>query len=907
MTIQKDKKTIKKELLIIVDGNSFAHRAYHAIPPLATKEGHPTNILTGVTNMINGLIKNFNPEKLVVAFDARGKNFRHEMYEKYKFSRKSLPDDFRVQLQPLKDIINAWGYPMLVIDGVEADDSMSTMALNAVEEGYKVIMATSDKDMCQVVNDDILILDTKDIEKKKTPLDPEGVKEKMGVYPDKIIDLLALMGDKADDVPGIDGCGPKKAIQLLTEYDSVEGVKLVAENIKGKFGEKVREAISNGMLDLSYKLVTIKTDVDLGKKVADFNADFNATELFDLLTRFNLLRLRKTLNLKDPNAKTIEIKVEKEQRKVTEYIKTQLFKASELTIDTFEDNGSIYFVIDQKGSEKMYLLSGTENAPDLAKMIRLLSNNHEAVISSMDTKKVLRNLYSVTKEMKTFEIKVNDIRVYDYVKNGGSSKLVSIEYLNDNYTKVELNELRTKYKLDSTKPRWDKMSFEEKIEVKSEEVELVKEIVKKITVDEKLKNRKENNVIQVLAYMESMGITIDNKGLIDFGVELDNLLIEQKTIITTLNGENDINVNSPKQIEKILYDVLEIETKKRSTSEDQLTKNIILINKKLEKIKDNDDSQDLENKMIKQINTINAILKYRSLSKLKSTYIDGLLTRKTADDKLHTTFNSTITSTGRLSSNDPNLQNIPIRTEEGKKIRSSFIARKGYKIVSLDYSQVELRILAHMANESVLIDAFNSGIDIHTKTAAEILNIEIDQVVPDQRRIAKAINFGLIYGMSERRLAEELLIEKKEASKYYKGYFKTYSNIKPYFEKELELATENLFVESLSGRRMSAIEIKSDNSFIRSHAEKAASNAKIQGTASDIIKDAMLEIFKYKIQKGFDGNLLIQVHDELVFEIKEDDAVELGNVFKEIMENVIKLKVPLIVEVGIGDNWLDAH
>lgn len=899
--MQSVKQATLEKLLIIVDGNSFAHRAYHAIPPLTTKDGHPTNILTGVTNMLNNLEKEFSPTKMVVAFDAKGKNFRHEMFSDYKGTRKPTPDDFKIQMQPLKDIIDAWGYPMMSISGVEADDSISTMALRAVEEGFRVIIATSDKDMCQIVNENILILDTKDIEKKKTPLDPNGVKEKMGVYPDKIIDLLALMGDNADNVPGIEGCGPKKAIGLLEEYGSVEGVKANAHNIKGKFGEKVRSAIENDLLDLSYKLVTIKTDVDLGQKVEEFIGKKDDEKLFHLLTRFNMLGLRKKLELKDPNAEIIETTVETNIEKVKEYFSTSLFKASKINIETFEFEDKKHFIIEEFNNDKKYLFK-EENKCDLAKLIRLLSSNHEATIISVDAKKVLRNLYFVTGEIAVFDIKVDDARIFDYVKNGGSSKLVTVEYLNDTFVKVELNPLRDKYKLDSTKPKLDKMSLEELIDVKAEELEIAKKVVSEKTDEEKEYCKKENKMLQVLAYMESMGATIDKEGLEKFGVELDAMLSEQKELVTSLTGLPDLNINSPKQVETALYDNLEIETKKRSTSEDQLLKNIELINKKIEKDEEVDKAM-LNN----QILAINAILKYRSLSKLKSTYVEGLLTRLTNENKVHTTFNSTITTTGRLSSNDPNLQNIPIKSEEGKRIRKSFVARKGFKIVALDYSQIELRILAHMANETTLINAFNSGKDIHSSTAADILNIDINDVQSEQRRIAKAINFGLIYGMKEKRLAEELNIEKKEASKYYKGYFKTYPEIKPYFEKELELAKENLFVKTLNGRKISAQELTSKNSFIKSHAEKSASNAKIQGTASDIIKDAMLEIFKYKINGKLQGELLIQVHDELLFEVPEEKAKETAELVKSIMENIVSLKVPLIVEYGIGDNWLEAH
>lgn len=870
---------MSKPLYIIIDGNSFMHRAYHALPAFTNKKGFPTQIITGTCNMINSAIKKMNPEKIVVAFDHRGKNFRHDIFVEYKANRKSMDDDFRKQIEPLKSIINAWGLPMMSIAGVEADDSMSTLALQAKDEGYSVIMMTSDKDMRQIIQDDIGILDTKDFDKKDSVMYRDEVKEKMGIYPEQVIPYLALVGDRADNVPGVEGIGEKTAQKLLNEYHDKNGLIDNKENLKGKMKERFCLAVADGSFETSIQLVTIKKDVEIGKKPSEFNVSMNEDELISLLNEYEMFNFKKTLNLVDKNAKLATITTHKDTLSISKYFSTLLFKEQKLFIETFTFEEKDYLICSSENTEDAFVFDIESNLEAIKKQIRLFSQNHEARIVSINSKDVLKVLYKHIMDNSVFDLLIDDVRVYDYVLESGRSKVITIENLNNLYCNFNLSELREKYKLNGKTPKWDKMDFDETVEVRSEEIVIAKDLYFKKEKDLDFKNLSmDNKLVPVLAFMEAKGVLIDKDKLISMEKELDEKIKELETNIFDIVGE-EFNILSPKQLSEMLFVKLNIESKKKSTAEDVL----IALSE--------------ENPIVLDV------LKYRSLNKLKSTYVNGLINRLDKENRVHTQYNQTLTTTGRLSSENPNLQNIPIKTEEGRKIREAFIAKDGYKILALDYSQIELRILAHFCKDKNFIDSFNSEKDVHTYTASILFDINMDEVTYEQRRIGKTINFGLIYGMSERRLAEELGIDKKEARLYYKNFFNTYSDVKPYFESELELAKENLYIETLFNRKISTKDVNSSNSFARSHAEKSAKNARIQGTASEIIKKAMIEIFNTINKENIDADMLIQVHDELVFEVREDIADEVAVKIKHIMENVVKLDVPLIVEYKIADNY----
>lgn len=860
----------KKETLVIIDGNSFIHRAYNAIPPLTNKDGFPTNAITGTTNMIQSIFKKQKPDKLVVAFDTRGKNFRHEMFSEYKANRSPMDDDLRVQIEPIKSIIKAWGIQTMSINGVEADDSICSLAKKAENQGYRVIIATSDKDMRQVVSENIFILDTKDIDKPNQLIGIEEVFEKNGVYPDKIVDLLSLVGDKADNVPGLNGCGEKTAVKWINEYGSVEEIIKNSDKIGGKIGEKLRENIEN--IRLSYKLVTIDLNVDCGVNLDDAIVSINNDELYELTTKYQLNRLRDELGLINNNADEFVAKIITDEKQSLEFIINSIKECEKLYIDIIPMESNL-FILSKKKDNKYYACDFSNS-----NYLNVILNSNITIISN-NTKDVLNCFYRITKNNKVYDLNIVDTRIINYIENGGQSKIASIYQLNEKYSNIELSPLRKKYKLDDKDPKWEKLTKEEKLQVKAEELRVAEDI--------NLCNDKfdvEFSLLKVLSYMEVTGALVDRNKLLEHGIYLSKKITDIESEIFSIAGEK-FNINSPKQVAEILFDKLEIESKNRTTAEDVL---MTLA----------------ENNPIVEL-----ILKYRSLSKLKSTYVEGLTERMTEKDRVHTSYNQTVTTTGRLSSSDPNLQNIPIKTEDGRKIRESFIARDGYKIIALDYSQIELRVLAHLSKEEKLIEAFLNNKDIHKSTASEIFDVPLDKVTEEQRRNAKAINFGLIYGMSARRLAEEISVKQSVAKKYQENYFNKYKNIKPYFENELNFAKENLYIETLMKRKIPSKDVNSKNSFIKNHAELAAKNAKIQGSAAEIIKIAMVNIFNYmKENNSFEySKLLIQVHDELVFEVRKDKIDEFGRKIKEIMENSVKLSVPLVADLGVGDNWLDAH
>ena len=885
---------MSEPLFIIIDGNSFMHRAFHGMPPFKNKEGFPTQIIASVSNMINGQLTKLKPAKVVVVFDHKGKTFRHDMFEGYKGDRPSLPDDFRVQIEPLKELIAAWGLPMMSIPYVEADDSMSTLAIQAKEAGYKVAMLTSDKDMCQIVDEDIGILDTKDIEKGNVVRHIEGVKEKMKVYPNQIIPFLALVGDKADCVPGVEGVGEGTAAKWLTEYKTLENLIANKENIKGKVGANFVKAVEDGSFQLSIDLVTIKTDVDLGQAVEEFHAERDDEKLLDLVTKYELHGLKKSLGVVDTNAESASSTVVTDENKILAFLK-DIKKEDNLFIELIELDGKDKFLMSSEEIDSIFLVDVIEHLNTLTE----LATDNKHTIISLKAKNIINKLFNLTKNEKLFFCKLDDIRVYDYVHFTQRSKEATLEHLNNDHSKFNLSELRETYKLNGKTPKWNKMTEEEILEVRSEEVSISKYIFEnKIEEINTNISKMDNKILSVLSYMETNGALIQPHILKTIGEELSEILRQKEEIIYKIAGE-EFSIASPKQVQAILFDKLGLPAKKKTTAEDALRKAVAALPK----------NKDLEEEKKEDLTTIvNEILEHRSLSKIIGTYVVGLTERMTKDNKVHTTYQSTVTSTGRFSSIDPNLQNIPIRNEEGRKIRNAFIAKKGYKILAVDYSQIELRILAHLANDEAFIRAFNNGEDIHKQTAADILGIDISEVTDDQRRIAKAINFGLIYGMGEKRLAEDNNITRKEAKVYYNGFFDTYVSVKPYFDEELERAKENLYIKTILGRKLSTKDVNANNSMIRSHAEKAAKNAGIQGSAAEIIKLAMIDVFDFIFNEAKeDAIMIMQVHDELVFEVKEDKAEELAERIKSIMENVIELKVPLVAEYKIADNWNEAH
>lgn len=848
-----------KEYFFIVDGNSFMHRAFNGLPPLKNKNGFPTNAITGTTNMINSLIKKFDPKNIVVAFDIGRKNFRHDIYADYKANRPSMDDDLRQQFPIVKKIIDLWGIKRLEIGGVEADDSMASLAKKASLAGYVAVIVTSDKDLKQIVSDNILMLDTKEADKNPTPYGREGVFQREGVYPENIIDKLSLMGDVSDNIPGIAGIGTKTAVRLLTDYGSGEDIFLNLDKEKGALKEKLLQG--EDLFNLSKELVTINQNLDLPDLDSYFKTDLIKEEMAVVLYEYGLKTLIKSLSLEEELEKLkINLKVPLVN------INSDNIKECFLELDNEED---IYIYNEIKNNEELTYISTNYKKVYLLKETSLFDNkealNYITEFSKQNRDIVLYGAKSFIKKSKLKGLEfdnLKDLSIVNYIINGGGIK--------KDLTLIELYENFCK----------SSITFNNTEEYNIAIMEIYKKQKEIIDNDIKLKKfiDDEMELLKIISIMEKKGISVSKDILSNVGEDLDNIVAGIKKEIIDLSGVDDININSPKQVSNLLFDVLGLVTKKKSTSEPVLKTLTI------------------------QHPVVQKILDYRSLSKIRSTYVTGLMKHITDKGRIHTTYNQSITNTGRLSSSDPNLQNIPIRSEEGRKIRNSFVSAQKKKFVSIDYSQIELRVLAHISFEEKLIYAFNNGTDIHKLTASEIFDVKVDEVTEKQRKIAKGINFGLIYGMSANSLAEDLDITAKEANSYKKMYFSKYSKIKPFMENELKTVKENLYTETLSGRKIYIDNINSKDGFIRSAAERSANNASIQGTAADIIKRAMIDTFNYIKENNIESDLLLQIHDELIFEINEDLAEDFAINISKVMENAFSLCVPLSVEYKISDH-----
>ncbi|MGD1524169.1 DNA polymerase I [Vibrio owensii] len=871
----------------IIDGNSFLHRAYHAIPALSTKEGFPTNAITGFFNMVHNVQKQFTPDRIVVVFDAKGKNFRHDIFPDYKANRPETDEALRQQRQPIRDILEAWGIPMLVVNDVEADDSMSALGLQASDAGYSVTLVTSDKDMAQIVDDEkqICILDTKDVEgaSKPKPLDSAGVKRKYGVLPSQMVDLLALMGDKVDGVPGVDGCGPKTAIKWIEEFGNVEGVIANADNITGKAGEKLRACID--ILKTSKELVTIKTDIDLGRGVNEFVGTMDEDKLYELVSKYELKQFKKALGLVNKGAESTRLEMNACIFTVGEFLNSNDWENKKLHICKIPRPKFECYLITVDDSSTAYFATTDLHSLELANFARDVSRSKTCCIRGLDVKSIVKDLINLTGVRELALTKMEDPLVLDFVMHGGKKKTTPLEYLNDEFCEFNLSPKREQFKLNGKSPQWKKMDSNDIYEVASDEISVVRKTLDSMSDCEDAATLSQEIILtSILTDMEAEGVLLDTVGLKAYGEELEAKIQKVEEDMFAIAGQ-EFNINSPKQVAHVLFDVLGIPSKNKKTGEDAL-------------------------KALAADNPIiNMIFECRSLTKLKSTFVDGLLSHADEDNRVHTKYNQDVTATGRLSSEQPNLQNIPVRSEDGRRIREAFIAKENHKIVALDFSQIELRILAHRAKEPSLIKAFKEGLDVHQVTASDVFKIDLNAVTDEIRRRAKAINFGLIYGLGSGALAEDLGTTKNEAKAFTADYFNTYSSIEPYFEKELADAKVNLFVETTFGRKIPTKDLNSSNPHMRSHAERATKNSGIQGTASDIIKRAMIDVYMALGDEleHMKAKMLMQVHDELVFEVPEEHAEAFAIRVKAIMENVAQLDVPLVVEFGIGKNWLEAH
>ena len=892
--------------IFLIDGSSYLYRAFHAMPPLTTSTGLPTGAVKGVTNMLRNL-RNENPNSHYLAiFDAKGKNFRHSIYKDYKANRPPMPPELREQLAPLKSICNAMGMPVVEIPDVEADDVIATLAVMGAQRGIPMIISSLDKDLMQLVEDPLVkMVNTMN----NKVYDVAGVQEKFGVHPDQIIDYLALVGDTSDNIPGVPKVGPKTAVKWLNEFKDLEGITQNAENFPGVVGQNLRDSIQD--LDRNVELVTLKKDVDLSVSLDELLA---ATENQEELNKlFASLEFKNWIKSSDGRStdEPIASVPSKEYETVLsdKALKTwaeKLNKCSAFAIDT-ETSSLDTMTADLVGislsceeGEGCYvpIQHSYEGMPEQLSLSTIVKTLGEA-ISNNQTKLVGQNLKFDLPILNRHGIKVTEFL--------GDTMLMSY-VLNSTGTRHGLDRMAVHYL------QYQPMKYEEVAGSASKQINFAQVEIPAATfyaaedaditfrlfnlLDKKLqKEPKLINLLKTLEYpmlksllrVETNGAKINTNMLAEYSKELGLKIDKLSKTAFKMAGE-EFNMDSPKQLVEILYNKLELPVLKKTPKGQPST------------------NEDTLQRLAEEYELPKVIIQYRGLAKLKSTYTDSLVNIQHPDTKrIHTSYQQAVTSTGRLSSTEPNLQNIPIKTAEGRKIREAFVAEKGNVLISADYSQIELRIMAHLSGDKNLTHAFNNNIDVHSATASEIFDVPLEEVTTDHRRSAKAINFGLIYGMSAFGLTRQLGIPRHEAQAYLDTYFERYTGVREYMDSTKELAKQNLYVETILGRKLHVTEINASNGLRRQAAERAAINAPLQGSAADIIKKAMIDVDEWIGEDNLNIKMIMQVHDELIFEVKKDFAEEaLTNVIS-LMESAVKLDIPLIVDANQGSNWNEAH
>ena len=930
--------TIAPNPLVLVDGSSYLYRAFHAFPPLTNSAGEPTGAMYGVLNMLKSLISQVQPSHIAVVFDAKGKTFRDEMFEQYKSHRPPMPDDLRKQIQPLHDIIRALGIPLLVIEGVEADDVIGTLAVAASKANQKVLISTGDKDMAQLVDDNIMLINTMN----NTLLDREAVIEKYGIPPELIIDYLALMGDSADNIPGVAGVGEKTALGLLQGIGSMAEIyanldKVAELPIRGakKLGDKL--LAEKEMADLSYRLATIKTDValDITPEQLTLGAS-NNDQLTEYFGRYEFKRwLNEVMNGADSITNNSE-----QPTKINHYKATPALAQdnSDESLPAIQIDRSRYETlltetdlnrwVEKLKQAKLFALdTETDNldymAANLVGISFALENGEAAYLplqlDYLGAPKTLEKTTALALLKPVLENpaiqKVGQNFKYDltiFARNGIDVQGVAFDTMLESYVlnstgRHNMDDLAKRYLGHQTisfeeiagkgknQLTFNQIQLEQAAEYAAEDADVTMKLqqvlwekLSKEPTLEKLFKEMELPLLGVLSRMERRGVLIDSDALFLQSNEIANRLSELEEQAYVLAGQ-PFNLASTKQLQEILFDKLGLpviqKTPKGAPSTNEEVLEELAFSHELPKV----------------------LVEHRGLSKLKSTYTDKLPQMVNPQTgRVHTSYHQAVTATGRLSSSDPNLQNIPIRNEEGRRIRQAFIAREGFTVVAADYSQIELRIMAHLSQDQGLINAFTQGKDIHRSTAAEIFGVALDEVTSEQRRNAKAINFGLIYGMSAFGLSRQLGIGRADAQSYMDLYFKRYPGVQTFMHDIREKAKAQGYVETLFGRRLYLPDINSSNGMRRKAAERVAINAPMQGTAADIIKRAMIQLDQ-TLQNDPDIAMIMQVHDELVFEVRSEKVAFYSELIKTQMESAADLVVPLIVEVGQGTNWDEAH
>jgi len=892
-----------KNTLYLVDGSSYLYRAFHALPNLTNSNGEPTGALLGVANMLRRLLKEAESENIAVVFDAKGPTFRHEMYDQYKANRPPMPMELRQQVEPIHEMVNLLGLPLIQVQGVEADDVIGTLARSAAAEKMDCVISTGDKDMAQLVDDHVSLINTM----TNTHMDAAGVVRKFGVKPTQIVDFLALTGDKADNIPGVEKCGPKTAAKWLNEWQDLEGVMANAGDMKGKIGEYLRDALEK--LPLSRDLATIRSDLELEYKVKGLKrATVDQAALREFLQHNEFNSWLQDLGVDEPLGSPTPTPV------YTTVLDDETFDRWLKKLQAAE---LIAFDTETTSLNPMRAeLVGLSFAIDAFEAIYVpLAHDYPGAPSQLDRQTVLEALRSLLESESPKKVgqhikyDMNVLSQYGLAVQGVAFDTMLESYIfNSTGSRHDMDSLALKYLGHQTihyadlagkgarQILFSQVSIEDAGPYAAEDADITlrlhQHLWPKLQAEPALGrvlSEIEIPLIPVLARMEQTGVLIDGKLLQQQSGELARRMLE-------LEGQaheaacQPFNLGSPKQLQQILFEKLELPVIRKTPKGQPST------------------AEDVLRELAEHYELPELILEHRSISKLKSTYTDKLPAQiNPRTGRVHTSYHQAVAATGRLSSSDPNLQNIPIRTPQGRKIRKAFIAPPGSVILAADYSQIELRIMAHLSGDEGLLKAFHDGVDVHRSTAAEVFGEDPEKVTTDQRRAAKAINFGLMYGMSAFGLGRQLDISRPKAQEYMDTYFSRYPGVRAFMEKTREQAREQGYVETLFGRRLYLPEINASNMMRRQGAERAAINAPMQGTAADIIKIAMISVDEWLQTSQTGARLIMQVHDELVLEVEEAHLVDVRDAVIEHMSVAAELDVPLVVDTGSGPDWDTAH
>ena len=902
---------MSENTLVLIDGSSYLYRAFHALPPLSNSRGDPTGAVHGVLNMINKLIKEQSTEHIAVIFDAPGRTFRDEMYEDYKANRPPMPEELRLQIEPVLDAVTAMGLPLLRIKGVEADDVIGTLCHEAVRDGMDVLVSTGDKDLAQLVQDNITLINTM----SGAVLDRDGVKRKFDVYPEQIIDYLALVGDSSDNIPGVPKVGTKTAAKWLNQYGSVSEIVKNAESITGKVGESLRENLDQ--LELSRRLATIQQDVKLDEKPADLRrGDPDLDSLRKLYGRLELKSLLRQLDEQHGGnesaaaapqtaARNVDYQTVLNQAQFKTWLK-KINKAPLVAVDT-ETTSINYMQAEIVGISLAVTKGEAAYIP--------VAHDYPGAPHQLPRDEVLAALKGFLEDPA--RKKVGHHLKYDahiFARYGITLRGMQFDTMLESYV---LNSVATRHDMDSVAGKYlnintihyedvagkgakqlafNQVDLEQASPYAAEDADITLQLHEhlwgELRKNEPLKllyEQIEQPLVPVLLDMEESGVLIDRNMLKKQSGELAAAMLDLEQKAHKIAG-GPFNLGSPKQLQQILFEDLGLPIVRKTPKGQPST------------------AEDVLQELADEYELPQVILEYRSVSKLKSTYTDKLPEQISPDTgRVHTSYHQAVAATGRLSSTDPNLQNIPIRTSKGRRIRQAFVAPPGFVLLAADYSQIELRIMAHLSGDEGLLTAFAAERDIHQATAAEVFGLEADDVTADHRRSAKAINFGLMYGMSAFGLAKQLGTTRGEAQEYVDLYFERYPGVKAYMDRIRAQAHDSGFVETVFGRRLYLPEINDRNAQRRQYAERSAINAPMQGTAADIVKKAMISLHNWIKDSGVQARMIMQVHDELVFEVAKDNTEPVRDQIVTLMSAAAELSVPLKVEAGIGTNWDEAH